>query len=72
MCDARSTNEEKKHSIENAIDGTNRWWMSPTLQNGKNYEWITITLDLKQVRDKILIIRINFNEFLQFIVYIEV
>ncbi|KAG8183116.1 hypothetical protein JTE90_024425 [Oedothorax gibbosus] len=49
VCDAKSPNEDKKHPIENAIDGTNRWWMSPTLQNGKQYEWITITLDLKQV-----------------------
>ncbi|XP_035219316.1 laminin subunit alpha-1-like, partial [Stegodyphus dumicola] len=47
VCDARSS--DKKHPIENAIDGTNRWWQSPTLQNGKQYEWITITLDLKQV-----------------------
>ncbi|XP_055952530.1 laminin subunit alpha-1-like isoform X1 [Argiope bruennichi] len=48
-CDARSSNPDKKHPIEYAIDGTNNWWQSPTLQNGKQYEWVTITLDLKQV-----------------------
>ncbi|GFY55286.1 laminin subunit alpha-1, partial [Trichonephila inaurata madagascariensis] len=48
-CDARSPSSDKKHPIENAIDGTNQWWQSPTLQNGKQYEWVTITLDLKQV-----------------------
>ncbi|GIY08240.1 laminin subunit alpha-1, partial [Caerostris darwini] len=48
-CDARSPSPDKKHPIENAIDGTNRWWQSPTLQNGKQYQWVTITLDLKQV-----------------------
>jgi len=25
------------------------WWQSPTLQNGKKYEWITITIDLRQI-----------------------
>ncbi|GFU33502.1 laminin subunit alpha-1 [Nephila pilipes] len=49
VCDAKSPNSDKKHPIENAIDGTNQWWQSPTLQNGKQYEWVTITLDLKQV-----------------------
>ncbi|GFV46517.1 laminin subunit alpha-1 [Trichonephila clavipes] len=49
LCDARSDNSEHRHPIINAIDGTNKWWQSPTLQNGKHYEWVTITLDLKQV-----------------------
>ncbi|CAL1296819.1 unnamed protein product [Larinioides sclopetarius] len=47
VCDERSP--DKRHPIEYAIDGTNNWWQSPTLQNGKQYEWVTITLDLKQV-----------------------
>ncbi|XP_067126672.1 LOW QUALITY PROTEIN: laminin subunit alpha lam-3-like [Centruroides vittatus] len=47
ICDA--SNPSKQHPITNAIDGTNRWWQSPTLQNGKQFEWVTITLDLKQV-----------------------
>ncbi|XP_054719082.1 laminin subunit alpha-1-like [Uloborus diversus] len=49
LCDARSDNLEHRHPIINAIDGTNKWWQSPTLQNGKHFEWVTITLDLKQV-----------------------
>nr|XP_042897336.1 laminin subunit alpha-1 isoform X3 [Parasteatoda tepidariorum] len=49
VCDARSNNTEHRHPIINAIDGTNKWWKSPTLQNGKRFEWVTITLDLKQM-----------------------
>ncbi|KAF8792889.1 Laminin subunit alpha-1 like protein [Argiope bruennichi] len=49
LCDARSELPEHRHPIINAIDGTNKWWQSPTLQNGKHFEWVTITLDLKQV-----------------------
>ena len=40
---------ERSHPISNAIDGTHRWWQSPTLQNGRQFEWVTITIDLKQV-----------------------
>jgi hypothetical protein len=42
----------KRHPIRYAIDGSNRWWQSPTLQNGRQYEWVTITIDLKQVREQ--------------------
>lgn len=37
------------HPISNAIDGTNNWWQSPSIQNGREYHWVTITLDLRQV-----------------------
>lgn len=37
------------HPIEYAIDGTNRWWQSPSIKNGMEYHYVTITLDLKQV-----------------------
>ncbi|XP_064486467.1 laminin subunit alpha lam-3-like [Ornithodoros turicata] len=47
VCDGSSPS--KQHPISYAIDGSNRWWQSPSLQNGKQYEWVTITLDLKQV-----------------------
>lgn len=40
---------DKRHPIEYAIDGTTRWWQSPTLLAGKEFEYVTITLDLKQV-----------------------
>lgn len=39
----------ERHPILYAIDGTNRWWQSPSIQNGMKYHYVTITLDLKQV-----------------------
>ena len=47
ICD--DGDEERRHPITNAIDGTNSWWQSPTLQNGPEFQWVTITIDLKQV-----------------------
>ena len=47
VCDDKD--EEHRHPISNAIDGTNSRWQSPTLQNGRRFEWVTITIDLKQV-----------------------
>lgn len=40
----------ERHPIEYATDGTNRWWQSPSIKNGMEYHYVTITLDLKQVR----------------------
>ena len=57
VCDDKDP--EYRHPITNVIDGTNSRWQSPTLQNGRRFEWVTITLDLKQVkkkRDKILLL----------------
>ncbi|XP_053394147.1 laminin subunit alpha-2-like isoform X2 [Mercenaria mercenaria] len=34
------------HPIGNAIDGSNRWWQSPSISNGWEYNYVTITLDL--------------------------
>ncbi|XP_015258513.1 PREDICTED: laminin subunit alpha-1-like, partial [Cyprinodon variegatus] len=48
-CDANSVLSKERHPITNAIDGTNRWWQSPSIKNGRQFNWITITLDLKQV-----------------------
>ncbi|XP_026035470.1 laminin subunit alpha-1 isoform X1 [Astatotilapia calliptera] len=48
-CDANSVLSRERHPITNAIDGTNRWWQSPSIKNGQQFHWITITLDLKQV-----------------------
>lgn len=50
VCDAFSDDLDKKHPISHAIDGSNRWWQSPTLHHGKEYERVSITLDLGQVR----------------------
>ncbi|CAJ1078287.1 laminin subunit alpha-2 isoform X2 [Xyrichtys novacula] len=49
VCNQRSTKPFERHPIEYAIDGTNRWWQSPSIKNGMEYHYVTITLDLKQV-----------------------
>ncbi|KAM4704989.1 laminin subunit alpha-1 [Rhinophrynus dorsalis] len=48
-CDQNSIHANERHPISNAIDGTNDWWQSPSIQNGRMYHWVTITLDLRQV-----------------------
>ncbi|XP_077410965.1 laminin subunit alpha-1 [Vanacampus margaritifer] len=48
-CDGNSILSKERHPITNAIDGTNRWWQSPSIKNGRQFHWVTITLDLKQV-----------------------
>ncbi|KAM3603056.1 uncharacterized protein V6R79_015876 [Siganus canaliculatus] len=49
ICNQRSPKPIEHHPIEYAIDGTNRWWQSPSIKNGMDYHYVTITLDLKQV-----------------------
>uniref|UniRef100_A0A8B9DL87 Laminin subunit alpha-1 n=1 Tax=Anser cygnoides TaxID=8845 RepID=A0A8B9DL87_ANSCY len=49
VCDRHSANPKEQHPISSAIDGTNNWWQSPSIQNGRQYHWVTITLDLRQV-----------------------
>ncbi|CAB3408759.1 unnamed protein product [Caenorhabditis bovis] len=46
ICDAN--NVHKRHPIEYAIDGTRRWWQSPSLANGLEFEKVNITIDLRQ------------------------
>ncbi|XP_014912106.1 laminin subunit alpha-1 isoform X1 [Poecilia latipinna] len=48
-CDANSVLAKERHPIINAIDGTNQWWQSPSIKNGRQFHWITITLDLNQI-----------------------
>lgn len=50
ICDSFSSDPGKRHSINFAIDGTNKWWQSPALYYGRQYEYVTVTVDLKQVR----------------------
>lgn len=45
-CDA-----EHSHPIDSVIDRSGKWWQSPTLASGPEYEHVTITMDLKQVSD---------------------
>uniref|UniRef100_A0A8C6UKU4 Basement membrane-specific heparan sulfate proteoglycan core protein n=1 Tax=Neogobius melanostomus TaxID=47308 RepID=A0A8C6UKU4_9GOBI len=49
LCNQQSTKPSEQHPIDFAIDGTNRWWQSPSIQNGMKYHYVTITLDLNQV-----------------------
>jgi laminin alpha 3/5 len=35
--------------VSNAIDGTERWWQSPPLSRGLEYNEVNVTLDLGQV-----------------------
>lgn len=44
----------KNHPIEYAIDGTERWWQSPPLSRGLQYQQVNITIDLGQVRFHVL------------------
>ncbi|KAI5742926.1 hypothetical protein M8J77_012737 [Diaphorina citri] len=49
VCDASSSSPGKKHSIRYALEQNNmNWWQSPTLHQGPQYEYVTITLDMKQ------------------------
>lgn len=47
-CDANASDPMNQHPISNAIFGNSPklWWQSPTLLNGEQYEYVTITLDL--------------------------
>ncbi|KAI1897462.1 hypothetical protein AGOR_G00083530 [Albula goreensis] len=49
LCNLKSERHYERHPIEYAIDGTNRWWQSPSIKNGMEYHYVTITLDLQQV-----------------------
>ena len=48
VCDA--ADPHKSHPIGSAIDGEETWWQSPSLQNGPEFHYVTITVDLKEVR----------------------
>ncbi|KAG9347470.1 hypothetical protein JZ751_005037 [Albula glossodonta] len=49
LCNLKSERHYERHPIEYAIDGTNKWWQSPSIKNGMEYHYVTITLDLQQV-----------------------
>ncbi|EMP35831.1 Laminin subunit alpha-5 [Chelonia mydas] len=43
-------NSNKAHPITNAIDGTERWWQSPPLSRGLEFNQVNVTLDLGQCK----------------------
>ncbi|XP_077018985.1 laminin subunit alpha-2 isoform X2 [Tamandua tetradactyla] len=49
ICNQNSSSPYQRHPITNAIDGKNTWWQSPSIKNGIEYHYVTITLDLQQV-----------------------
>ncbi|XP_036179424.1 laminin subunit alpha-5 [Myotis myotis] len=49
-CDiCTAANSNKAHPVSNAVDGTERWWQSPPLSRGLEYNEVNVTLDLGQV-----------------------
>uniref|UniRef100_A0AAR2JGC3 Basement membrane-specific heparan sulfate proteoglycan core protein n=1 Tax=Pygocentrus nattereri TaxID=42514 RepID=A0AAR2JGC3_PYGNA len=49
VCNLQSDRPYERHPIDYAIDGTNKWWQSPSIKNGMEYHYVTVTLDLQQV-----------------------
>ncbi|KAG8513302.1 Laminin subunit alpha-5 [Galemys pyrenaicus] len=49
-CDiCTAANSNRAHPVSNAVDGTERWWQSPPLSRGLEYNEVNVTLDLGQV-----------------------
>ncbi|XP_021568496.1 laminin subunit alpha-3, partial [Carlito syrichta] len=49
FCDyCNSEDPRKAHPATNAIDGSERWWQSPPLSSGTQYNQVNLTLDLGQ------------------------
>ncbi|XP_066102434.1 laminin subunit alpha-3 isoform X1 [Saccopteryx bilineata] len=50
FCDyCNSEDPRKAHPVTNAIDGSERWWQSPPLSSGTQYNRVNVTLDLGQL-----------------------
>ena len=51
LCDyCNRTDPDRTHRPEFAIDGTERWWQSPPLSRGMDFNKVNLTIDLGQVR----------------------
>ena len=50
----RNYYNQRVHTVDNAVDGSERWWQSPPLSRGLQYGEVNITVDLGQVRLNIL------------------
>ena len=48
VCDPRS-GEQQAHPANQAVDGTERWWQSPPLSRGPQFNQVNLTIDLQQV-----------------------
>ncbi|KAG8582668.1 hypothetical protein GDO81_008157 [Engystomops pustulosus] len=49
ICDQNSLDKNLHYPIAHAINGKRSWWQSPSIKNGVQYHYVTITLDLQQV-----------------------
>ena len=49
VCD--DTKPDKAHPVQKALDfrRADTWWQSPSLANGQEFHYVTITVDLKKV-----------------------
>ena len=50
VCDAGDPH--KAHPAGAAVDGEETWWQSPSLQNGPEFHYVTVTVDLKEVGNR--------------------
>lgn len=65
FCDyCNAADPHKAHPVENAIDGTERWWQSPSLSLGLKYDEVNVTLDLGQVRMDVNFYDVDINSVL--------
>lgn len=53
-CDSKHAN--KSHPAEYAIDGTERWWQSPPLSRGLQFNRVNLTIHLRQVSYNLLVL----------------
>ncbi|XP_069831051.1 laminin subunit alpha-2 isoform X3 [Dendropsophus ebraccatus] len=49
ICDQNSPDKNLHYPITHAINGKRSWWQSPSIKNGIEYHYVTVTLDLQQV-----------------------
>ena len=55
VCDNYSHDPGRRHPIYHAIDSTKKWWQSPALYYGREFEYVTVTIDLKQVSETLML-----------------
>lgn len=54
VCDPYSPGDQQAHPASQAVDGTERWWQSPPLSRGPQFNQVNLTIDLQQVCEKVL------------------
>lgn len=66
ICDSNDPNY--RHPITNVIErDTHSWWQSPALSESKQYEFVTIDMDLGQVSKEILKHSSDFRKFSKYL-----